>query len=175
MPDTQWPRYMVFQQAKPDGAIVHNGTVHAADIEMALLNARDVFARRPEAAALWVAPVEEVYSRTHEENTANPPAGDEGTLTFYVFGKLSEQSQAELLGEAKGGSVEGALARAIKEHDDKNVLRWWLVPTEAVVKSATEDTEPMFTPGREKTFKDQAEYPVVTLMRQLRSKGKLDS
>jgi len=53
-------------------------------------------------------------------------------------------------------------------------LWWWVFPKAAVLSSKPQDREPMFAPAREKTFKDQAEYPVVTLMRQLRSKQKPD-
>jgi ring-1,2-phenylacetyl-CoA epoxidase subunit PaaB len=34
----------------------HVGSVHAADAEMALANARDVYTRRGEGASLWVVP-----------------------------------------------------------------------------------------------------------------------
>jgi ring-1,2-phenylacetyl-CoA epoxidase subunit PaaB len=34
----------------------HVGSVHAADAEMAIENARDIFTRRGEAASIWVVP-----------------------------------------------------------------------------------------------------------------------
>jgi ring-1,2-phenylacetyl-CoA epoxidase subunit PaaB len=34
----------------------HAGSVHAADAEMAIENARDIFTRRGEAASIWVVP-----------------------------------------------------------------------------------------------------------------------
>jgi ring-1,2-phenylacetyl-CoA epoxidase subunit PaaB len=34
----------------------HAGSVHAADPEMAIENARDIFTRRGEAASIWVVP-----------------------------------------------------------------------------------------------------------------------
>ncbi len=177
MADTQWPRFIVFQQAQPNDPFVHNGSVHAPDIEMALLNARDVFARRPEAVAIWVVPADQITSRTREELAAQPLSENKksvGTKTeFCVFGKLIEQAQAELLGTLKATSPEDALALAVRKYADRNVLRWWIFPEGAAVKSLPGDVDPMFKPGKEKTFKDQAEYPVVTMMRQLRSKGRL--
>jgi hypothetical protein len=41
-------RFEVFQQERPGRPHRNIGSVHAPDVEMALLNARDVFARRPE-------------------------------------------------------------------------------------------------------------------------------
>src|SRR3989337_2438869 len=67
MIDTQWPRFMVFQQEAVGKPFIHNGTVHAPDIDMALLNARDVFARRPQAVAMWVVPADSIFTQTREE------------------------------------------------------------------------------------------------------------
>ena len=54
MTDTQWPRYEVFKQDKPGKPHEAVGSVHAPDAEMAMLNARNVFVRRPSAVSLWV-------------------------------------------------------------------------------------------------------------------------
>ena len=52
--DTQWPLWEVFVQAAAGEPHVHAGSVHAPDAELALLNARDVYARRGPVAGLWV-------------------------------------------------------------------------------------------------------------------------
>ncbi len=64
MIDTQWPRYMVFQKMDESKPFVHNGTVHAPDMEMALLNGRDVFGRRPFAVAMYVVGADAIFSKT---------------------------------------------------------------------------------------------------------------
>ena len=56
MSDTQWPLWEVFVQKKTGEPHEHAGSVHAADAEMALQNARDVYARRGGVTSLWVAP-----------------------------------------------------------------------------------------------------------------------
>ena len=66
-PDTQWPRYEVFQQSRPGGPYQSVGSVHAPDAEIALQNARDVFVRRPQTVSLWVVPAEQILARTQEE------------------------------------------------------------------------------------------------------------
>lgn len=170
---------MVFQQAGQGEPVLHNGSVHAPDIEMAMLNARDVFVRRPEASELWVVPADAIYSKTREELSTS---GDDKSvdqpinrlIDFYVFGKLSEQSQAEHLGEVNANSSVSALQAGIEKYADRAVLRWWVFPVSAVVKSSPKDADPMFATARDRKFTDQAEYPVVTLMRQLRAKGRLE-
>ena len=184
MTDNQWPRFMVFQQESPEKPLLHNGSVHAADIELALLNARDVFARRPEASLMWVVPADSILTKTREELAADSviarsPQGDEAISTsdaqsYYVFGKLSEQSQASYLGTVQAGSAGAAMQQALDTFAKHNPIWWWVFPANAVLASEPDDADPMFAPARDKTFKRQAEYPVVTMMRQLHTKGKLD-
>ncbi|MEQ1693978.1 MAG: 1,2-phenylacetyl-CoA epoxidase subunit PaaB [Gemmatimonas sp.] len=54
--DGQGPLWEVFTQGAHGEAFAHAGSVHAADAEQALQNARDVYARRGEAVNLWVVP-----------------------------------------------------------------------------------------------------------------------
>ena len=54
--DSQWPLWEVFTQGSKGEPFEHAGSVHAADAENALQNARDVYARRGEAVNLWVVP-----------------------------------------------------------------------------------------------------------------------
>jgi len=51
---TQWPRYEVFKQDKPNKPYEAIGTVHAPDGELALFHARNVHVRRPACHGLWV-------------------------------------------------------------------------------------------------------------------------
>lgn len=187
MTDTQWPRFMVFQQEGQGQPFLHNGSVHAPDTEMALQMARDVFVRRPEATALWVVPADEIYTQTREELTSSPviarrpserevdeAISPDNLQSFYVFGKLTEQAQATELGEVMAVSAEAALLAALENFRDKAVLRWYIFPAAAVTRSDPADADPMFAPARDKKYKDQAEYPVVTMMRQIRAKGHLE-
>ncbi len=76
MPDTQWSRYQVFLQEKPGTPHQDMGSIHAPDREMALLNARDVFVRRPACVSLWIVPVQSIFSRTAQEIQENGLATD---------------------------------------------------------------------------------------------------
>lgn len=167
---------MVFQQEGPDQPVVHNGTIHAPDAELAMLNARDVFVRRPEAVALWVVPADAIFTQTQEELEKAEPV-DQSTsqlVDYYVFGKFSQQAQCRHIGEVQADSLQAAVQAAIVTFADKQPLWWWVFPVSAVYKNESSEAEPMFSAARYKTFKDQAEYPVVTMMRTLRDKGRLD-
>ena len=56
MAETDWPLWEVFIRARNGLAHKHAGSLHAADAEMALQNARDVYTRRGEGLSLWVVP-----------------------------------------------------------------------------------------------------------------------
>ena len=173
MADTQLPRYMIFQQHEPDEPFVHNGTVHAADPEMALLTARDVFSRRPRAVRMWAVPAEAIFSLTRQElegkEWEDSKSGE--TEKFHVFGKTYEQGQCEQLGEVTAGSHEEAMKAAVEEYADEKVLWWWVFPAKAVASTEEEDSGSMFDPVLDKHYREQAQYPVVTMMRAIRGKG----
>ena len=50
------PLWEVFLRARNRLPHAHVGSIHAADAEQALENARDVYTRRGEAASIWVVP-----------------------------------------------------------------------------------------------------------------------
>jgi ring-1,2-phenylacetyl-CoA epoxidase subunit PaaB len=61
------PTWEVFTQKKDGEPHEHAGSVHAADAEMALQNARDVYSRRKEAISIWVVPSAEIIASTPED------------------------------------------------------------------------------------------------------------
>ena len=89
MSDSQWPRYEVFVKERANSPHQNAGSVHAPDAEMALLNARDLFVRRPACLSLWVVAAEDVLARSAQELAElSPPEADGGQLeSYYVFQK----------------------------------------------------------------------------------------
>jgi ring-1,2-phenylacetyl-CoA epoxidase subunit PaaB len=65
--ETQWALWEVFTQEEPGAPHQHAGSVHAADAELALQNARDVYARRKEAISIWVVPSVTITASTPED------------------------------------------------------------------------------------------------------------
>ena len=50
----EWPLWEVFIRGQHGMSHRHVGSLHAADEEMAILNARDVYTRRNEGVSIWV-------------------------------------------------------------------------------------------------------------------------
>ena len=65
--NTQGKLWEVFTQKKSGMPHEHAGSVRAADAEMALTNARDVYSRRNEAVNIWVVPSEQIVASTPED------------------------------------------------------------------------------------------------------------
>ena len=76
----------VFVRPKRGLAHVHVGSIHAADAELALRNARDVYTRRQEGVSIWVVPAGEISaSSPDEQDSFFEPAADKAYRhpTFY--------------------------------------------------------------------------------------------
>lgn len=68
--DTQWPLWEVFVQANPGIPHKHAGSLHAADAESALMNARDVYTRRSEGMSIWVVPAASITASSPEDSAS---------------------------------------------------------------------------------------------------------
>jgi ring-1,2-phenylacetyl-CoA epoxidase subunit PaaB len=83
-----WPLYEVFVRGKRGLNHVHVGSLHAADAEMALHNARDVYTRRNEGVSIWVVRAEDITaSSPAEKDPFFAPSGDKVYRhpTFYAI------------------------------------------------------------------------------------------
>lgn len=85
-PRSSWPLWEVFVRGKRGLNHVHVGSLHAADGEMALGNARDVYTRRNEGVSIWVVPAAAITaSSPDEKDPFFAPSGDKVYRhpTFY--------------------------------------------------------------------------------------------
>jgi ring-1,2-phenylacetyl-CoA epoxidase subunit PaaB len=57
-----WPLWEVFIRSQHGLAHKHVGSLHAADAEMAIRNARDVYTRRSEGVSIWVVPSTDIVA-----------------------------------------------------------------------------------------------------------------
>ena len=84
--EKSWPLWEVFIRSKQGLDHKHCGSLHAADAQMAIENARDVYTRRMEGVSIWV--VESKYitaSNPEEAGELYEPAKDKVYRhpTFY--------------------------------------------------------------------------------------------
>ena len=84
--ESPWPLWEIFIRSKQGLDHKHVGSLHAADAQMALENARDVYTRRQEGVSIWV--VESKYVHASNPDDADcfyEPANDKVYRhpTFY--------------------------------------------------------------------------------------------
>lgn len=80
------PLFEVFVRSRRGLSHVHVGSLHAADAELALRNARDVYTRRQEGTSLWVVLASAITASSPDEKDAFfDPAADKVYRhpTFY--------------------------------------------------------------------------------------------
>ena len=62
-----WPLWEVFIRSKQGLDHKHAGSLHAADAQMAIENARDVYTRRMEGVSIWVVESKYIHASNPEE------------------------------------------------------------------------------------------------------------
>lgn len=86
MEKKEWPLWEVFVRSKAGLDHKHVGSLHAADKDMALENARDLYTRRLEGVSIWVVESEHIHaSDPYEKDSYFEPAEDKiyRHPTFY--------------------------------------------------------------------------------------------
>jgi ring-1,2-phenylacetyl-CoA epoxidase subunit PaaB len=81
-----WPLWEVFIRSKQGLDHKHVGSLHAADAQMAIENARDVYTRRNEGVSIWVVESKYIHaSNPDEAESFYEPANDKVYRhpTFY--------------------------------------------------------------------------------------------
>ncbi len=82
----EWPLWEVFIRSKAGLDHKHAGSLHAADAQMAIENARDVYTRRLEGVSIWVVESKHIHaSDPGEAEMLYEPANDKiyRHPTFY--------------------------------------------------------------------------------------------
>ena len=81
-----WPLWEVFIRSRQGLDHKHVGSLHAADAQMAIENARDVYTRRMEGVSIWVVESKNVHASSPDESESLfEPANDKiyRHPTFY--------------------------------------------------------------------------------------------
>ncbi|GAC1444092.1 MAG: hypothetical protein NVSMB63_13270 [Sediminibacterium sp.] len=82
----EWPLWEIFIRSKQGLDHKHVGSLHAADAEMAVENARDVYTRRMEGISIWVVESKYIHaSNPDDAQSLYDPANDKVYRhpTFY--------------------------------------------------------------------------------------------
>jgi len=65
--EADWPLWEIFIRSKQGLDHKHAGSLHAADAQMAIENARDVYTRRMEGVSIWVVESKYIHASNPDE------------------------------------------------------------------------------------------------------------
>jgi len=95
--------WAVFLQARRRDAHVYVGDVHASDAEMALLLAKENYARRDPCVSLWVVPARDIRATSGDAAEMFAPVTDKS----YRFGGSYRQQQRVYRGGYQTAAADG--------------------------------------------------------------------
>lgn len=88
---TDWPLWEVFIRSKQGLDHKHVGSLHAADAQMALENARDVYTRRTEGISIWVVQSKHIHASDPGEASALFEPAEDKIYRHPSFYSLPDQ------------------------------------------------------------------------------------
>jgi ring-1,2-phenylacetyl-CoA epoxidase subunit PaaB len=160
----QLATYEVFVQAKEGKPFQHEGIVHASDLEMAFILAKESLTRRFTCLSLFVTDTRHVIMSATTEGDTNAydtikdssPTGYT-TKQFEVFHLPKRGKQHLHAGSVEAPSIEEAFAAAKKKFGSVKVFNVWVVPTEKI-RFTTDEEKDLWKTLPDKKFRDAADY-----------------
>lgn len=162
-PLDQFGSFEVFVQPKEGKPFQHEGIVHAPDIELAYVFAKENFTRRFTCVSLYVVETRNVYVSPTTEGSSNAydqistarPTGKKDTYLIYHLLKRGKQHVEA--GTVEAGNPEEAMTAAKQTLNSKVVYNIWAVRQSDIRFTSPEETD-LWTTLSEKRFRDAADY-----------------
>ena len=86
-----WPLWEIFIRSRQGLSHRHVGSLHAADAEMAVENARDVYTRRQEGVSIWAVPASEITASSPDEKDVLFDPADDKVYRHPTFYDLPDE------------------------------------------------------------------------------------
>lgn len=164
-----WPLYEVFIRSKL--AHVHAGSLHAADLEMAMTNARDVYTRRNEGVSIWVIPSDLIFAWNFDGETiraervyehpqiAQQTEEHKGAQQWEVFFRTKQGLSHKHVGSIMTDTASKAIGEAIAIYGESlKITNVWVVPSTRINASDPADRESFYDPSENKLFRHATFY-----------------
>jgi len=169
----QFQTYEVFHQKREQTPFAYAGPVHAPDLEVAFLYAKEQHSRRFSCTGLWVVKTQDVQVTAYVGDTESvyqgvslPAAGEESgpDQPFEVF-HLKKRGKAHThAGTVLAPSYLGALARAREQFGGLlPCVNVWIVPAARIMQAQPGDLD-MWATTPEKKYREPAAYKVLDLI-----------
>ena len=164
-PLDQFGTFEVFVQPKDGKPFQHEGAVHAPNLEMAYVLAKETFTRRFLCSSLYVADTRNVYVSEMTEGTSNAYEtitplqipGDE-RHTYEIYHLLKRGKQHVHAGTVTARNAQEAMLLAKEQlKADKMIYNIWAIRTQDI-RFTTAAEKDLWVTLPEKKFRDASDY-----------------
>lgn len=163
-PLDQFGTFEVFVQAKAGKPFQHEGIVHAPNLEMAYLLAKEAFTRRFTCVSIYVVDTRNIFvsmltdGEDDAYNHINEVSSDAEKVSYEIF-HLSKRGKQHLhAGSVMAGNANEAMWMAKQGlKTDKQVFNIWAIRTDHI-RFTTAAEQDLWDTLPEKKFRDAAAY-----------------
>lgn len=163
-PLDQFGTYEVFVQPKDGKPFQHEGIVHAPNVEMAYVLAKEAFTRRFTCTSLYVVDTRDVFVSPMTEGDQNAydridenVTGSSSENQYEIYHLVKRGKQHIHAGVVTASSPQHAMAQAKQKFNTKLVYNIWAIETCRIRFTSPEEKELWITLP-EKKFRDAADY-----------------
>jgi ring-1,2-phenylacetyl-CoA epoxidase subunit PaaB len=164
-PLDQFGTYEVFVQPKEGKPFQHEGAVHAPNLEMAYVLAKETFTRRFTCVSLYVVDTRNVYVSPMTENTTNAydlipqvisQPGEKVSFEIYHLARRGKQHVH--VGSVNATTPNEAMSLAKTQFTkEKIVYNVWAIRT-SEIRFTLQEEKDLWITLPEKKFRDAADY-----------------
>jgi ring-1,2-phenylacetyl-CoA epoxidase subunit PaaB len=164
VPLDQFGTFEVFVQPKDGKPFQHEGAVHAPNLEMAYILAKETFTRRFTCVSLYVAETRNVFVSPMTDGNTNAydllaDSNDSSDSTSYeIYHLIKRGKQHVHAGTVTGTSAADAMRQAKDVlKGDKLIYNIWAIRTQDIRFTNNDDGD-LWATLPEKKFRDATEY-----------------
>ena len=165
LPLDQFGTYEVFVEPKAGKPFQHEGAVHAPNLEMAYVLAKEAFTRRFTCTSLYVVDTRDVYVSPMTEGEKNVydlvpeviPASSNPT-NFEIYHLVKRGKQHVHVGMVEAANPTEAISRAkTKFNSGKAVYNIWVIPS-GKIRFTSQEEKDLWISLPDKKFRDASDY-----------------
>jgi ring-1,2-phenylacetyl-CoA epoxidase subunit PaaB len=163
-PLDQFGTYEVFVEPKPGKPFQHEGAVHAPNLEMAYVLAKETFTRRFTCSSLYVCDTRDVFVSPMTEGEQNAydlievTSNGDGKSEFEIYHLVKRGKQHIYVGSVNASDPTSAIIQAKATlNTGKMVYNIWTIQKDKI-RFTTEEEKEYWITLPEKKFRDASDY-----------------
>jgi ring-1,2-phenylacetyl-CoA epoxidase subunit PaaB len=179
-PLDQFGSFEVFVQPKEGKPFQHEGIVHAPNIELAYVLAKEAFTRRFLCVSLYVAETRKVFVSPMTDGTVNTydligeVPSSEKAEKFEIYHLLRRGKQHVHAGTVDAGTPEEAMTKAKQTLNTKGIYNIWTI-RQSDIRFTKPGEKDLWVTLPEKKFRDASDYKGGDKLRDFLEKQKVTS